>query len=1232
MKKKVLSLLFACIMILSVLAISGCKSDELQAQIDENATKAETAVTDAAAKAETDLAAAKAELEALIAAGDAADAKDLADAVAKLNSAIDAAKAAATTADDALKADLTAAIATAKKEAADGASAALDAAVKKLNDAVALKVDATAYNKAVADLEAAVAAAKKTASDADAALETKLTTAIATAKAEAIADAKTYVDAKVAELKDADKTSTDAFNKAIADVNAAIDAAEKLAADADAALKTSIDEAKATAVTEAKAYVDAQIAEFKNTLDTQDETDKAALALEIQTLKDNIAAAEAAAKKAATDADAVLADKIAELEAAIAYGDKATADAWGDWNDATAVVIEKLAALRKAENKFMTTYNSVLPQTMIDKAIDLVAETEAKLLRAVNKAAAEDVYSYAGDFFATVDGVFEVYNSYNKAYYYDAELKALADLFAESLKALEATTAESDVPAIKTALKADMDKVMTKDKALLNMLEADGTPVKAVTLGEKWTKLLAFVNEKINTEDEEIYKALNFDAVKATYDEYQLRYNVLVELKAAADLYNLEFKKLADLLSEDNKYNATFNKDNVELYKLFEEKVAVWYENLGETNEENKTKLLDATILEEMRANFNARRKGLEDYAAKMLSDLERFGAKDYKYLYDATLEEEVFALHDNYIAFKQYVVEIGYELGEEYHVAFNAFEAGTYARAFALNQANIDATAIEDRIQTLTGYLTHLTSFKSAYQLEMEAILADVETWKSVYFDNFAAEKVEGNDNWELLDHAALAALEKTYHDKLDPINAAIKNLADEFKKPGFVTVNLLSGDDITNARNAWDALVVLIADLGLGVDDIEDVGEIPGIKGVATTDKIADLFDAKTIEYANKKATAAADYAGLKILSEKEVTIYDEAIVKAMAKWYFDYLGMNIADAASVLPDDGKNLKLSDTLTITDELFAAAKATYAAWALLTEAKINEMNALNGDIAAFLAKPIYTESKAEFCALKDRYMAFMTGEGAKALGFGTEQYAITADAPYAVDVDEFLKAGDKITALEEELKWIFVQIDAFADKEFIKNNLLDATLADKNIARLGEVESYMISFTEKNAGFNCFVESAGTEYKNRELVIAQSRAFIEIAETYASAMANVTKIGTDAVEADLTKRAGDARDAAVELILTLEPAVWATDDAFAAEMAKLNVVEQTIDAYLTYVGEKTEVLMAERYENHVKTLMNTVTAEKVASYEKVNETAEDLVEDVMYSIKDTFAKIGSNN
>lgn len=118
---------------LSATALTGCNSDELDAKIDENASKAEASVNDAASKAADDLAAAKSALDAAIKSGDETNAGKLNEAIAELNTAIKAAEEAAKQEAATGDTTLNAAIADAKKAAED----ATEALAKKLDDQIA---------------------------------------------------------------------------------------------------------------------------------------------------------------------------------------------------------------------------------------------------------------------------------------------------------------------------------------------------------------------------------------------------------------------------------------------------------------------------------------------------------------------------------------------------------------------------------------------------------------------------------------------------------------------------------------------------------------------------------------------------------------------------------------------------------------------------------------------------------------------------------------------------------------------------------------------------------------------------------------------------------------------------------------------------------------------------------------------------------------------------------------
>ncbi len=197
MKRRILSLLLACVMVFSVFAFAGCTVDDLEAKVNENAEKADKAASDALAKATDELASAKNELEKAISDGDKSGSDELAKAIEKLNDAIEAVKKAASDADkvneDALAkaiADLNATIEAAKKATSDGDNA-----------------NAEALAKAIEDLNSAIEAAKKAASDGNTALKSELE--------QAIKDANNAMSDAAMKLADWDKATDEIAEKAL---------------------------------------------------------------------------------------------------------------------------------------------------------------------------------------------------------------------------------------------------------------------------------------------------------------------------------------------------------------------------------------------------------------------------------------------------------------------------------------------------------------------------------------------------------------------------------------------------------------------------------------------------------------------------------------------------------------------------------------------------------------------------------------------------------------------------------------------------------------------------------------------------------------------------------------------------------------------------------------------------------------------------------------------------------
>ncbi len=255
---------------------------------------------------------------------DAKNAKDLADAITSLNSAIEAAKTAAQNADASLRAELVAKIEDADKALDDKINQVqtnLDSAVARLEAANQKNADDLA--KAIADLNAAVDAAEAAAEAADAALKAELVAKIEDAdKAldDKINQVQKNLDDAVTRLEAADKKNADDLAQAILDLNAAIDAAEAAAAAARAELKAEL----VKKIDDADAILQANIDKVQENLDNEvdrlDQVDKEnseALAQAIKDLQTAIKTSQAVARAVAYTADRELKASLSEkIEAA----------------------------------------------------------------------------------------------------------------------------------------------------------------------------------------------------------------------------------------------------------------------------------------------------------------------------------------------------------------------------------------------------------------------------------------------------------------------------------------------------------------------------------------------------------------------------------------------------------------------------------------------------------------------------------------------------------------------------------------------------------------------------------------------------------------------------------------------------------------------------------------------------------------------------------------------------
>ena len=447
--KKLLPLLLVCVLLVVALAATGCKSDELQAQIDTNNANAQTAIQEAAQKAADDLAAAKSALEALVAAGDKANADDLTAALADLNAAIDAAEAAAANADTGIKTYLKAAVDAAKAEAADAVAELkteltekIDAAVAALEAAAA--TDAEALTNAVAELTNAIDAVETAAAAADATLKTELEAAIADAVVALETELTEKIDAAVAALEAADVANTQALTDAVAVLNAAVEAAKAVAADADATLKTELEGAVA------------------------------ALETKLTDMINGVAADLVALDGVKVDSE--------EYAAAIE-------EIWEEINDLVELCSETADIVDALDDTYAT-----------DAALgDAIAALKAELLVEIGKntAALEDVNGQLGTINGAITALFQSYGSLDQTYATDADVEALNGVIADleevltdkidgvvaDLEALDAAKVNADVYTAKieeieglietlTGVNADLDDTYATDADVDAKIEA----------------------------------------------------------------------------------------------------------------------------------------------------------------------------------------------------------------------------------------------------------------------------------------------------------------------------------------------------------------------------------------------------------------------------------------------------------------------------------------------------------------------------------------------------------------------------------------------------------------------------------------------------------------------------------------------------------------------------------------------------------------------------------------
>ena len=505
MKRNILSVLLACLMIVSLCLMVGCKTDDLEAQIIENDAKQEGAVSDAVADldssiksaadtAAANLAEAQKKLEGMIASGDAVDAAALNAAIADFNAALAAAQ-------EALEEALGASIDSVEGDLAT-VKADLEQAIKDATGAITAATDKK-LAEAKATLETAIAngdAALSTAIDAVTndlvKVQEILTKAMVehdnivkielTAKYDAvIAKLTAKVEDDLAKAVDALETliatnataAADALTAAVDELEAALDNATKAAQLANDTLKAELEAKIAadiqTAGDQLTAYVNTKVADLQAKLDANAAEDASVAELNkaVADLNAAITAAQAAAEAAAATGNEVLK---AELQKEIDADVKNAVDAL---NATINTKVDELKAMLKAnadEDASVAELNKAVTDltALINDAKAIAAKATADLSAELKAEIDADVAKAVTDLTAYIDG---------KVADLQAKLDANA---AEDVSQTELTAAVNTINAAieaakkladeaNAALKADLEKKINDDvKAATEALTA----------------------------------------------------------------------------------------------------------------------------------------------------------------------------------------------------------------------------------------------------------------------------------------------------------------------------------------------------------------------------------------------------------------------------------------------------------------------------------------------------------------------------------------------------------------------------------------------------------------------------------------------------------------------------------------------------------------------------------------------------------------------------------------
>ena len=1188
MKRNIFSVLLVCLMIVSVCVLSGCKVDDLEAQVNENASAAEGAVSDAINKAEdavdaaakqaaANLAAAKEELTKLIADGANADADALEAAVADFNAAIAEIEAVMAAGEEAakdhdeaaaaelaaLKAELTTAIEDASNAVAGVAAQEL-AAVK----ADLLAAIAAGHAASSADISAAVAAAVEdltaliaTVQDANLAytdaVKAELEANFAEALEEVADTAAAELDAAVADVNAAVALKADAtaLEAAVKEYKELVAAAEAAAALADEALKaelvTKVDALKLELVAKieaADAALEVAVKKVADDLTAATAKLDAAIALKADATALEAAVKEykelvAAATVAATAADGALkTELVAKIDAADAKLEAAVKKVADDLAASTAkldaaIALKADATVLDATKKdlqdqidYLESVVGTLSGSTTDGLGNLQEYIDSKLASA--KAAADAAYivieAWDKATEAVIDAIVEItevwYEDVNYALYYEEQWYEL-DAIYEAFK-------------IRILRAANEDAV----KALVNKANEDGFYAAIDAVETKADIIYATLTAEGTTVEEVLlnkeWKKAISDAANLIADEYEAgNTDALKSLNEVIKLAT-DFVERYEFLEEQD---VAAKNINARVEALIAAIKANGYTAANKAEYEAIVKAIadwDKAVGAANAALINREKAAAldTDYAAakaayeKAVADMKALLDSFTSYTYSAEAYAAITKADAAYTTWKNDVTARGFEADKAVVDAYTAF-AKVLARAEALETANAQATAIEKLIADLTAELENLTVVKVQYQKDYSAIKGAVQKWNADYFTDYQAEAVAGNANYDLLDHAAYDKLTALYNEKVAAVLALVDALDAALAKLDNVTI--YSGADIEAAKAAYVAftnkLGDLKCDLGTGHDTLEQM-----------TDKIA----AKTVEY--NALLAKADGLFVAAPAVKDVTLNSGDVIANLKNWYNTYALADLTKADSAVKFE---VKLG-TNTVNADTLAAAKAAVAAFDELTAAKLEEFEALIKEMTDLAAKNASTALRDKIDTAFDNYEAWLAGANAPE-GYAAAQFIPVDGAALNLELGKLNDLNDKVEALEKRLADLKDAIDKL-ELDFTK--IADTVAAQTTLDTL---KDDIATFTADNDKVECFADDAET-LAAAQVAIDKAEELAVFAQLLADLKAGLA--GDEKVKASIAKRGEIAFD-------TVKLAISVGDEATKALVKANFALLETIDA-----------------------------------------------------------------